>query len=512
MNPASVESIKLNFDLANFTENELQEKIDSLNPDIDNSFINLLTKLDGFLTIYKAIGKDIEAQQLQFSNIIELIDSLNNSPSLKLFNYLFGYYENKIFLPTATISLNNLINVLNVIDKFQPSPRLPWPKVNGFLLFNEDTENKLLEPGNHSISQDQFYGRVNVFNSEEDIVIGNLQMPDYNNRKNDIFKLFINFKIAKCINKTPTVEYLNLKTQEILKKDKNWKIKNEDSEIDLDEYVTHLFKKVYLDTEKDVKQKNLVPKNIDIESDKWDELLRHASLVKDNLILLQKKHKNILDHFEVKDGVAKELLTRNKLLSEVREFLNTNKIKKEWASLNIDERFLPDRNVIEAIPGGKGLMKRISLLEGGVISFKRIYPVWIAQKIQKESSNAEVDDKFNRYDNRYDATQLNAKDMTIKNSSEIGNIYVLSNKTMPNIFKIGVTRKNPAERTRQIGTILDVNSGFDLEKYWITKNPLEVERNILVALAKYREDCPGFITCDLKQIFSTVENYIQKID
>ena len=75
MNPASVESIKLNFDLANFTENELQEKIDSLNPDIDNSFINLLTKLDGFLTIYKAIGKDIEAQQLQFSNIIELIDS-----------------------------------------------------------------------------------------------------------------------------------------------------------------------------------------------------------------------------------------------------------------------------------------------------------------------------------------------------------------------------------------------------------------------------------------------------
>ena len=99
MNTASVESIKSNFDLANFTENELQEKIDSLSPDVENSLINLLTKLDGGLTIYKAIGKDIEAQQIQFSNIIDLLEKLNSAPSLKLFNYLFGYYENKIFLP-----------------------------------------------------------------------------------------------------------------------------------------------------------------------------------------------------------------------------------------------------------------------------------------------------------------------------------------------------------------------------------------------------------------------------
>ena len=55
MNTASVESIKSNFDLANFTENELQEKIDSLSPDVENSLINLLTKLDGGLTIYLSL-------------------------------------------------------------------------------------------------------------------------------------------------------------------------------------------------------------------------------------------------------------------------------------------------------------------------------------------------------------------------------------------------------------------------------------------------------------------------
>ena len=67
-------------------------------------------------------------------------------------------------------------------------------------------------------------------------------------------------------------------------------------------------------------------------------------------------------------------ITRNKLLIEVREFLNDNKTRKEWESHDFDERFQPERNVIELIPGGKGLMKRISLLEGGGISFKKIYP------------------------------------------------------------------------------------------------------------------------------------------
>ena len=76
---------------------------------------------------------------------------------------------------------------------------------------------------------------------------------------------------------------------------------------------------------------------------------------------------------------------------------------------------MPDRNTIEAITGGKGLMKRISALEGGVISFKRIYPIWIAQKLDKENSKLEVDKEFKRYERRYGMTKLNAEKMTIEN-------------------------------------------------------------------------------------------------
>ena len=109
MNLASVESIKSYFDLANMTEEELQEKINEL-----NFTSNLISNsLDRALTVYKSvIGAEAEAQQIQFSDTVELLDSLNDSEGLRLFTYLFGYYENKIFLP-AEISLSNIINILS---------------------------------------------------------------------------------------------------------------------------------------------------------------------------------------------------------------------------------------------------------------------------------------------------------------------------------------------------------------------------------------------------------------
>ena len=87
MNLASVESIKSYFDLANMTEEELQEKINQL-----NFTSNLISNsLDRALTVYKSvIGAEAEAQQIQFSDTIELLDSLNDSEGLRLFTYLFG--------------------------------------------------------------------------------------------------------------------------------------------------------------------------------------------------------------------------------------------------------------------------------------------------------------------------------------------------------------------------------------------------------------------------------------
>ena len=90
-------------------------------------------------------------------------------------------------------------------------------------------------------------------------------------------------------------------------------------------------------------------------------------------------------------------------------------LRRRFAGGEVDERFLPDRNAIESITGGKGLMKRISLLEGGVIKFKRIYPQWIAQKLDKESAKALVNEDFKKYERRYSNAKYDEENMTLEN-------------------------------------------------------------------------------------------------
>ncbi len=128
--------------------------------------------------------------------------------------------------------------------------------------------------------------------------------------------------------------------------------------------------------------------------------------------MMQAKFKNILDHFTL-GGKQNELLKTSKLLIELREFLEVNKTKKEYIELNIDERFLPDRNTIEKITGGKGLMKRISALEGGVIEFKKQYPKWIAEKFDKERTKADANFDFRQYNKRYINSKLIIKEKEI---------------------------------------------------------------------------------------------------
>lgn len=369
MTITNIESVKKEFDLANINELKLEELINSL-----KSFSkSLMIRLDNSFKIYKNVI-NTEAQKIGFENTKTLLDELDNSEELKLFVYLFGYYENKFFTPDGTKSLSNLIKVLKLIDKFPTDSRLPWPNVDGFLLFDKSTEERITKIGNHDINQDDFLGKVKVFSAEEDIIISNLYNPSYNSRKNDIFKLFINLKIASCIDKLPSVEYIDLKENKIISKTENVKtIEHKSKKINLENYVSELFKEVFIDTQKEIKEKKVIPQYVDIESELWKQLLIQANIIKQQLLQMKTQYINILDHFDSE---------RNELLFEIRNFLIKN--IKERPDLDLDERFLPDRNTIESIKGGKGLMKRISASDGGIAEIKKDYPKWIINKIAME--------------------------------------------------------------------------------------------------------------------------------
>ena len=148
MTIASVESVKREFDLANINELKLEEYINSL-----QSFTrSLMIRLDNAFKIYKNVI-NTEAQEAGFDNTKALLDEFNNSEELKLFVYLFGFYENKFFAPDDTYSLSNLIKVIKLIDTFPHESRLPWPNVDGFLLFDKPTEQRIKNIGYDKLEQ-----------------------------------------------------------------------------------------------------------------------------------------------------------------------------------------------------------------------------------------------------------------------------------------------------------------------------------------------------------------------
>ena len=73
--------------------------------------------------------------------------------------------------------------------------------------------------------------------------------------------MFINLKIASCIDKLPSVEYIDLKENKIISKAENVKtIEHQNKKINLENYVSELFREVFIDTQKEIKEKKLSPK------------------------------------------------------------------------------------------------------------------------------------------------------------------------------------------------------------------------------------------------------------
>ena len=116
-----IESIKLYFDLANDSEKELDEKTLLL-----GQLLKKTINLKNSLKMYKNL-LNTDARDIGFDNVLDQLNQIDNAEELKLFVYLYRFYENKFFIaPDTGISLSKIINVLTYVDKFAPDPSLPW--------------------------------------------------------------------------------------------------------------------------------------------------------------------------------------------------------------------------------------------------------------------------------------------------------------------------------------------------------------------------------------------------
>ena len=72
----------------------------------------------------------------------------------------------------------------------------------------------------------------------------------------------------------------------------------------------------------------------------------------------------------------------------------------------------------------------------------------------------------------------------IDNQKQIkeGYIYILSNKELPNIYKIGFVKEDVVKRAYSFKRETKLTTDFIIEKIWKTKNPFEVEQKIFKSL------------------------------
>tara|TARA_B100000886_G_C20362838_1_gene466001 strand:- start:7 stop:408 length:402 start_codon:yes stop_codon:yes gene_type:complete len=72
----------------------------------------------------------------------------------------------------------------------------------------------------------------------------------------------------------------------------------------------------------------------------------------------------------------------------------------------------------------------------------------------------------------------------IENQRKIkeGYIYILSNKKLPKIYKIGFVKEDVDKRAYSLKRETGLETDFVIEKIWKTKNPFEVEQKIFESL------------------------------
>ena len=72
----------------------------------------------------------------------------------------------------------------------------------------------------------------------------------------------------------------------------------------------------------------------------------------------------------------------------------------------------------------------------------------------------------------------------IENQRKIkeGYIYILSNKKLPKIYKIGFVKEDVEKRAYSLKRETGLETDFVIEKIWKTKNPFEVEQKIFESL------------------------------
>ena len=93
----------------------------------------------------------------------------------------------------------------------------------------------------------------------------------------------------------------------------------------------------------------------------------------------------------------------------------------------------------------------------------------------------------------------------------VGYVYILSNKTMPGLLKIGYTNRDVTERVRELSSASGVPTSFDIEYYCLTKDVEEIEAAIHKQFAKQYRKGKEFFSIPLVEAVKMIDTLVKTV-
>lgn len=91
-----------------------------------------------------------------------------------------------------------------------------------------------------------------------------------------------------------------------------------------------------------------------------------------------------------------------------------------------------------------------------------------------------------------------------------GYVYVLSNESMPGIYKIGMTERSVEERVKELSKMTAIPTPFKIEACFYSNNPLADEQQIHDLLSEYRvSESREFFKSDLQKITWAIREVLE---
>ncbi|MFZ2842689.1 GIY-YIG nuclease family protein [Psychrobacter sp.] len=99
-------------------------------------------------------------------------------------------------------------------------------------------------------------------------------------------------------------------------------------------------------------------------------------------------------------------------------------------------------------------------------------------------------------------------------ANDDGYIYILTNKFVPNIYKIGYTKRSPIERAREISRATGVAGKWEVARDWPVNEAYQTEQYIFAEFKSYRLDKRGemfdFRGKEVEYVIKKMDNLLLK--